>query len=449
MDPAHDLKKIYYKAIKAVDPFDLVTKSLGREGDMLSLKCGDQTVTEDLSRYESVIVLGVGKGSCEMARAVEHILGETISRGVVITKYGQAQPLKRINVLEAGHPVPDENSIEGALILARLAQDAGGNTLIINLISGGGSSLLCLPSHGITLKDKQETTRLLLESGAVITEINCIRKHISRVKGGNLARIAYPARMINLILSDVVGDRLDTIASGITEPDPTTFGKALGILKKYRLEDRIPVSVKQTLESGAAGAVPETPKDDDPVFGNIVNMIMGNNYMACKEARACGRELGYNAKILTASLTGEAREIAGFFSALARDIESDRSDIRKPALLIAGGETTVTIRGSGKGGRNQEMVLAFFCNLLDIHTHPELRDIFFLSAGTDGNDGPTDAAGAIMTPGLEETIRKLRLDPFTYLANNDSYHFFEKTGSLFKTGLTNTNVCDIQLLIVM
>jgi glycerate 2-kinase len=447
MNPEHDLKEIFHQAVKAVAPYDLIKRCVKREGDQLCIKCEEKRIREDLPRYREIIILGVGKASCEMARAMENILGETISRGVVVTKYGQSQNLERIQVLEAGHPIPDKNSLVGARTLARFASDAASDTLIINLISGGGSSLICMPVNGITLADKQETTRLLLESGAAIAEINCVRKHISEVKGGNLAKLAYPARVINLILSDVMGDRLDTIASGIMTPDSTTFQQALDILRKYHIEDRAPESVKKTIESGIKGSITETPKAGDPVFDNVSNMIMGNNNAACRAAKAYGKELGYHATILTTSLSGEARQIAHFFSSLAHDIDSGRSDLRKPALIVTGGETTVTIHGTGKGGRNQEMVLAFLCNLMD--ERPDSGNIFFLSAGTDGIDGPTDAAGAIITPALSETVRELRIDPYRYLEENDSYHFFEKTGHLFKTGATNTNVCDIQLLIVL
>jgi glycerate 2-kinase len=258
--------------------------------------------------------------------------------------------------------------------------------------------------------------------------------------------MAYPARMISLILSDVVGDRLETIASGITVPDPTTFHQALDILTKYHIEDKVPPAVKRMIESGTKGLISETPKSGDPAFENVENILIGNNLMACRAAKFHGEKLGYITKVLSTTLTGEAREIARSFSSLARDIDSGRSNFGKPALLIAGGETTVTVRGNGKGGRNQEMALAFLCDLIDFF--PEFKNISFLSAGTDGIDGPTDAAGAFVTHDLKEKMDKLRLKPHEYLENNDSYPFFEATGHLLKTGPTNTNVCDIQILIV-
>jgi hydroxypyruvate reductase len=377
---------------------------------------------------------------------MENILAEEISSGFVITKYGHGLKLNKIHVREAGHPVPDENSLEGARILAQMAA-ADENTLIINLISGGGSSLFCLPADGISLEDKRQTTSALLASGANIEEMNCIRKHLSRVKGGGLSRIASPARLINLILSDVIGDRIDTIASGITAPDPTTFQDALSIVRKYNLEDKLPQAVRDHLARGARGEVPETPKAGDPVFRSTDNIILGNNTLACRAARKTAERLGYHARILSTTLAGEAAEAGACFARLAEDIASDKSDMAKPAALIAGGETTVTIRGKGKGGRNQELALAFAVELHRIK--PNASNIFFLSAGTDGSDGPTDAAGAFVTPSLMEKMKTNPAQAEAHLKQNDAYHFFTNTGDLFKTGPTFTNVCDLQILLVL
>jgi hydroxypyruvate reductase len=336
--------------------------------------------------------------------------------------------------------------MEGAHIFTRLVKDADEGTLIINLISGGGSSLFCLPADGLTLKDKIETTKVLLASGATIDEMNCIRKHISLVKGGNFAKMSYPARLINLILSDVAGDRIDTIASGITAPDPTTFDNALSILKKYHIESKIPTAVKDRLVAGADGLILETPKTGDRAFQNTENVIIGNNSLACRASFECGQRLGYDARILTTAVAGEARRVGGCLSLLAKDIALGKSGLNKPALLITGGETTVTIRGRGMGGRNQEIALAF---ALDLYKScPDPKNIFFLSAGTDGTDGPTDAAGAFVTPDLIEIMKGHELEALDHLDNNDAYHFFEARDLLFKTGPTKTNVCDIQLLIV-
>ena len=349
--------------------------------------------------------------------------------------------------MEAGHPVPDENSLEGARILSQMAEAADEHTLIINLISGGGSSLLCLPADGISLEDKRQTTKALLASGANIDEMNCIRKHISKVKGGGLAKIASPARLINLILSDVIGDRIDTIASGITAPDPTTFQDALSIVRKYALEDKLPQTVRDHLAYGGEAKIPETPKAGDPVFRNTVNIILGNNTLAVSAARKTAERLGYNARILSTTLAGEASEIGTYFAQFAKVIDSGKSGIAKPAAIIAGGETTVTIRGKGKGGRNQEMALAFAIELHRIY--PGSSNIFFLSAGTDGSDGPTDAAGAFVTPALMEKMKAISAQAAASLAENDAYHFFSDTGDLFKTGPTYTNVCDVQILVII
>lgn len=447
MNPVQDLENIYRDAVREVDPAGLIWSCVKKDGRQLTIQSPDQKIAEDLSRYRQVIVLGIGKASARMASTMENILAEEISSGFVITKYGHGLKLNKINVREAGHPVPDENSLEGARILAQMAAAADENTLIINLISGGGSSLLCLPGDGISLEDKRQTTSALLASGANIEEMNCIRKHLSRVKGGGLARIASPARLINLILSDVIGDRIDTIASGITAPDPTTFQDALSIVRKYNLEDKLPQAVRDHLARGARGEVPETPKASDPVFRSTDNIILGNNTLACRAAQKTAERLGYHARILSTMMAGEAAEAGAYFARLAEDIASDKSDMAKPAALIAGGETTVTIRGKGKGGRNQELALAFAVELHRIK--PNASNIFFLSAGTDGSDGPTDAAGAFVTPSLMEKMKTNPAQAEAHLKQNDAYHFFTNTGDLFKTGPTFTNVCDLQILLVL
>jgi glycerate-2-kinase len=338
--------------------------------------------------------------------------------------------------------------MEGARILTQMAGTADKHTLIINLISGGGSSLFCLPADGLSLEDKRQTTRALLASGADIDEMNCVRKHISKVKGGGLAQIAHPARLINLILSDVIGDRIDTIASGITAPDPTTFNDALLILQKFNIKDKLPKTVIDHLRLGVQGSIPETPKANNPVFGNTVNIILGNNILACSAACRSAQALGYNACILSTTLAGEASQAGACFSLLSKEIDTGKSGPLKPAAIISGGETIVTIRGKGKGGRNQEMALAFAINLHRLYPRGP-RNIFFLSAGTDGSDGPTDAAGAFVTPKLMERMKDISAKAKACLEGNDSYHFFRDTGHLFTTGPTYTNVCDIQILIVV
>jgi len=446
LDPIADINDIFSRALDRVNPYKMIANFMSLQDSILTIQSETVALKENLLRYNKIYVLGIGKASSKMALAIEHILGTRITGGSVITKYGHAEKLHKINAMEAGHPIPDENSLKGARLLYETARDADENTLIINLVSGGGSALFSLPREGISLADMQQMTKILLDCGADIKEINCIRKHISQVKGGNFARISYPARMINIILSDVIGDRLDTIASGITVADKTTFIQAQRILRKYQIEDKIPLPIKRIIESGVAGKIPDTPKEGDPVFTNVSNILLGNNLVACKAARARGEELGYKPIFITASLSGEAREIARFYSSIAKEVDQNNSDLKKPALIIAGGETTVTIKGDGKGGRNQEMVLAFLIDLIE--SYEDFSNIYFLSAGTDGQDGPTDAAGAIVSFDVKSKIDRQRLDPWQFLENNDSYHFFEKTGNLYITGPTNTNVCDMQLLIV-
>ncbi len=447
MNPIKDLENIYRNAVREVDPAGLIQSCVKKDGRKLTIHGPDTNISEDLSRFKRVIVLGIGKASALMASAMESILGDELSAGFIITKYGHGQELRKIKVLEAGHPVPDKNSLEGARILSQMAGAADEHTLIINLISGGGSSLLSLPADGISLEDKRQTTMALLASGADIDEMNCIRKHLSKVKGGGLAKITCPARLLNLILSDVIGDRIDTIASGITAPDPTTFQDALSIIRKYALEDKLPQPAIDHLTQGALGNIPETPKTGNPAFRNTVNIILGSNTLAVNAAYATARRLGYEAHILSRTLAGEASEAGSYFAQLAKAINTGKSGIAKPAAIIAGGETTVTIRGKGKGGRNQEMALAFANELHRIT--PGSPNIFFLSAGTDGSDGPTDAAGAFVTPALMEKMKTISAKAAECLTENDAYHFFQETGDLFRTGPTYTNVCDIQILVVI
>ncbi len=447
MDPVCDLKNIYRAAVREVDPAGLIQSRVKKDGRQLIIHGPDAEISEDLSRYRQVIVLGVGKASARMAAAMEDILADELSCGFILTKYGYGLPLRKIQILEAGHPVPDENSLAGGRRMTQMACAAEDSTLIINLISGGGSSLLCLPADGISLDDKRRTTGALLASGANIDEMNCIRKHLSKIKGGGLVKMASPARLINLILSDVIGDRIDTIASGITAPDPTTFADALSIVRKYALDDKLPQAVRDHLNKGTQGNIPETPKEGDPVFSHTANIILGNNTLAAEAARRTAERLGYKARILSATLSGEASAAGSYFAKLARDIDAGKSDMAKPAVIIAGGETTVTLRGKGKGGRNQELALAYAIELHRIC--PEVPNIFFLSAGTDGSDGPTDAAGAFVTPALMEKMKTIAVQAEAHLAQNDAYPFFQDTGCLFKTGPTYTNVCDIQILVVI
>lgn len=437
-----DLLSIYEAALQAADPASAVAGSLRFEGGALAIG----TDRFPLSDFERVVVAGAGKATARMAAAVERILGDRLDEGVIIVKDGHAAPLAKVRQWEAGHPIPDERGVAGTAEIIRLLEQAGERTLVLCLLSGGGSSMLVAPAPGITLTDKQRTTELLLSAGATIDELNAVRKHLSAVKGGRLARTASPATVLTLVLSDVIGDRLDVIASGPTVPDRTTFHDALRVIHKYALEDRIPAGVFSILHMGRAGIVPDTPKRfDDP--GRVRSIIIGSIGRSLAAAAARARELGYRTEIVTPELQGEAREAAKMLAGRARDalrgLPPDGG-----MCLLSGGETTVTVRGTGTGGRNQELALAF---ALEIEGN---RGITLLSAGTDGTDGPTDAAGAIVDGSTAGKARSVGLSPEAHLSNNDSYTFFSKLDAVtggqhhLKTGPTGTNVMDIQLILI-
>jgi hydroxypyruvate reductase len=385
-----------------------------------------------------VFVIGAGKASAAMAKAVERLLGARIDSGLVNVKYGHIARLRRVKLNECGHPVPDDAGVDGAAGIMAMAEAAGQGDLVICVMSGGGSALMPLPAPGITLDEKQATTRLLLASGANIHEINAVRKHISRCKGGQLAEAARPARVLSLLLSDVIGDDLDVIGSGPTAPDGSTFVRAREILRKYQILDRVPAAVRERLERGARGEVPETPKRLD----HVQNLVVGSNELAVSAAARQARKLGYNPLVLSTFIEGETKDIGRLHAAIAREIVKSGRPVKAPACVISGGETTVTLRGQGKGGRNQELVLAAAIDMAG------LPRTVVLSGGTDGTDGPTDAAGALADGETLQRAAKLRLKAPDFLARNDSYHFFKKLDDLLMTGPTNTNVMDVRLVLV-
>jgi hydroxypyruvate reductase len=455
MHELEHLATIFRAAVERVDPYKMIVNHVRVDGDRLVVAFDGHRHEVELGRYRRIVVLGAGKASARMAKAVEDILGDRIAGGVVSTKVGHAVPLARVEVVESGHPTPDGNSVAAARRIADLARRADADTLVINLVSGGGSALLCAPleyTEGdvalrLTLKDKQAVTRALLASGADIGEINCLRKHLSDVKGGRLLRLLAPARSLNLILSDVVGDRLDTIASGLTCPDETTFADALGIVAKYRLRDKVPAEVLRALTLGAEGRIPDTLKAGDPAVAAATNILIGTNLAALLAARDQAAALGYHTAALTASVTGEAREVAKVLFGIARDVRNSDLLVAKPAFIVAGRETVVTLGGAGKGGRNQEMALAFLAELAKDEERG--RAIHFLSASTDGSDGPTDAAGAFASAAVLDAARHAGLSIADALGDNDSYPFFDAIGRLLKTGPTMTNVCDLHMMIVV
>jgi len=445
-----ELENIFRAGVARVDPALIFKKHVFLEQNKLLIKT--ETVSEkyDLDKYNSIIVLGAGKATAKMALALEKLMGSRITKGLISVKRGHTEKLERIKIIEAGHPVPNTESVRAAREIASLSREGDEKTLFINLISGGGSALLSYPyedsSLKLSLEDKQKTTELLLASGASIQEINCLRKHISGIKGGRLAEMMFPADSLNLILSDVVGDRLDSIASGLTVADESAFVDAVAIVEKYGLKAELPGKVMELLTRGAAGSIPETPKKGDSAFKKVRNILIGTNLTALLAAGEKALSLGYNVKLLSSRIIGDVKDAALMFLGIGQDIEIHNLLAEKPACIIGGGETTVILKGKGLGGRNQEMALHFLEGIYESGTGSE--SIYFLSAGTDGNDGPTDAAGAFASLEILREAENSGLDLDEYLENNDSYHFFEKIKRLLKTGPTNTNVCDLQIMIV-
>jgi hydroxypyruvate reductase len=432
-------RDIFNYALQAVHPARLIRKKVSLEGTML--RVGKRRY--DLDRYDRILVVGIGKASAPMAQALEKVLRKRITKGLVVVKYGHALPLKRIRVLEAGHPFPDRMSRVAAEELLDLVSGLNQRDLVFSLLSGGGSALLCLPPEGITLRDFVSLTRRLLSSGADIKEINTLRKHLSLIHGGRLARAMYPATLISLILSDVVGDPLDMISSGPTVPNGSTFRDALEVIGKHGLNKGLPRSVYSYLHKGVKGEVPENPKEGDHCFSSSYTVLLGNNNAALKAAGERARTLGFNTLILSSSITGEAREVANVFTSMAKEVCRSGRPIQRPACLLAGGETTVTLRGRGKGGRNQEFALASALELAG------WDGVVILSGGTDGTDGPTDVAGAVVDGyTCKRAEKRFKIDAKDYLQKNNSYSFFRRSGGHLVTGPTLTNVMDIMLALV-
>ncbi|TET46060.1 glycerate kinase [Candidatus Aerophobetes bacterium] len=433
-----DARKIFMAGVERVEPARAVKSFVHLEDSTLTVNMREY----DLNQIKNIYIVGAGKAAAPMALAVEEILGNWINEGLINTKYGHGLSLNRIELKEAGHPLPDEAGMRGAETILSLIEKAKNEDLIICLISGGGSALLPLPAQGISLEEKQEATSLLLGCGATIQEINAIRKHISRIKGGRLAEASWPAQLLTLILSDVVGDPLDVIASGPTVPDESTFADCLAIVKKYKLESRVSPSIKNYLHEGAAGRRQDTPKPGNVCFTRTQNVTIGSNIQAIGASASEARQLGYHPLILSSLIEGETRQVAKVHAAIAKEVIRTGNPITKPACLISGGETTVTLRGEGRGGRNQEFVLAAALEMKD------LKMTVILSGGTDGTDGPTDAAGALADGNTIRRSWMKGMDPAAYLDRNDSYNFFLKLGDLLITGPTRTNVMDLRIIIL-
>ncbi len=431
--------KIFDAAIDSVKPERLIASQVSWDGSLLII----QNDAIDLSNIRNLYVIGAGKASAFMAAALEKILGDRIHDGLVIVKYEHGTDCRKIRIREAGHPVLDANAISATEEMCALLSQTGPDDLVICLISGGGSALMEKLPEDISLEDLQTTFSALLKCGATIDEFNILRKHLSAIKGGQLARKIAPARGICLMISDVIGDDPATIASGPTAPDSSTFQEARAIVNKYSLEGVLPAAILLHLAVGSAGNIPETPKPGDPAFQRMENRILGSNYRALETAEDAAASLGYNTTILSSRVAGEAREVAHVITAIAREIAERDKPLAKPAALIFGGETTVTLKGDGKGGRNQELVLAALDSLADFDVA-----YAFLCCGSDGNDGPTDAAGAVISRDSWPAAQEKNISPREFLERNDAYHFFKVIDGLVITGPTGTNVMDIGVLLI-
>ena len=431
--PKQIIRNIFDESLLAVDPYKAVSRHVEYVLSLYNKK-----------KLNKLFVVSFGKAASLMTRALVDGVGDTLTKGIVITKYnhvGQQRFADTIMVYESGHPIPDENGVRATGEVLKLLKKADDSTLVVFLVSGGGSALLCCPYGVISLAEKQFVTGLLLKAGADIHELNTVRKHISAVKGGRLAEIACPAKMISLILSDVIGDPLDVIASGPTSPDTSTYADVMKVIQKYGLAAKMPGNVMNIVTKGTQGYIPETPKKGAPIFNEVNNIIVGSNAIAVDAAKIAAERMGYKAAIISTQLSGEASQVGNNLAKKALD-QKKMLGIGEKVCMIYGGETTVTVKGDGKGGRNTELALAFG---MAIQGEP---GITFLSAGTDGTDGPTDAAGAIVTSLMLTEAFKHGLKPQDYLARNDSYTFFKTIKGLVITGPTGTNVMDIQLILI-
>jgi hydroxypyruvate reductase len=425
-------------AIAAVEPAAAIHRSLHCEGE--SLLVGGREY--DLTGIDRLLVVGAGKAGVPMARATEEILGARVSGGHIVVPHGQGVELERIRVHESGHPIPDQAGVEAGKAILQTLAEADARTLVICLISGGGSALLVCPAAGVELEDLAATNAALIACGATINEMNTLRKHLSGVKGGQLAKVASPAPVVTLILSDVVGDPLDIIASGPTVPDPSSFADCMTIVDRYHLRERLPAAVMEILTAGAEGRRAETPKPGDELFAAVQNHLIANNDLAVRAAAKAAEDLGYRACVLSTLMEGESREVAKVHVAIAREAQLSGRPVEAPTCLISGGETTVTVRGAGKGGRNQEFALAAALSLRGS------EGILACSIGTDGIDGPTDAAGAMADGKTVERGAAVGLSAERHLADNDAYPFFAAIDDLVITGPTDTNVMDLRFLLV-
>jgi len=427
---------IYLNGVEAVRPNRLIQNIVSVNGNTLRI----EHLLFDLSIIENIYIVGAGKACASMAQAIETILGQRITGGHVITKYAHALPLLSITLTEAGHPIPDENGVRGTEYILSIVKSATERDLIICLISGGGSALLIDVPEGCTLDDVKSVNRILLKAGANIREINCIRKHISSIKGGLLAKVSAPSKLVSLILSDVIGDPLDVIASGPTVADPTTFYDAISIINKYGIETEMPTSILKVIRDGLRKSRPETLKESDGELLYVNNFIIGNNVIALNAAKDKAESLGYKSVIITNQLEGELEDVASYIFNTVKNHVIPGSSVKK--CLLFAGEPTIKVTGKGTGGRNQHLALILSGLIKDI---PEIT---ILSGGTDGTDGPTDAAGAVVDSLTWKHAMDLHLDIEQYIENFDSYNFFKQEGGLIITGATQTNVMDLMIVLI-
>jgi hydroxypyruvate reductase len=439
-DHRRPILSILEAALRAVDPVQAVQTVLQRTGNALTVggRC------YDLTRFRRIVVIGAGKAGAPMAQAVEAVLGEQIKGGLVVVKTGHSAPTRRIEVVEASHPVPDEAGVAAGRRILALAESADKDDLVIALLSGGGSALLEAPAETLTLADFQAMTSVLLGCGATINEINTLRKHCSAVKGGQLARAVAPATLITLVLSDVVGSPLDVIASGPTVPDTSTWAAAWAVVEKYDLAEKLPPAIVTRLRRGCAGEIPDTPKPGDPLFARAQTIIVADNRVAAEAAAIQARTVGYQPLLLTTYLEGEASTVAKVAVALAREVQATGQPLAPPACLILGGETTVTLGAQpGHGGRNQELALAAAVALQGT------AGITLVALATDGSDGPTDSAGGLADGGTVARGQAVGLDAVTALRRHDAYPYLQATHDLLITGPTQTNVNDLVFVFVV
>lgn len=432
------LMRLFEAGLQAVDPYEALSRCVRLRGNRLTI--GSRHYS--LQPQHRLVVVGAGKASARMAQALEQRLRSRIETGLVVVKYGHGAPTNQIRILEAGHPVPDAAGIQATQQIMALAGTLRPDDLLIVLLSGGASSLLPAPAPGISLRDKQRTTKLLLRSGATIQEMNAVRKHLSRVKGGQLAA-ATPGRVATIILSDVIGNDLGTIGSGPTSPDPTTFRDAQTILKQYGVWTEVPVSVRRRIEAGIGECEVETPKPGAALFRRVHNVLAGDNQSAVDAVARYAKGQGIHSLILSTTVTGEARDIGKFFGAMAREIATQGRPIRRPCCVIAGGESTVTVRGQGEGGRAQEFALAAASQIAG------LPDLWIAGFATDGTDGIKPVAGAIVDGGTADRAKRAKLNLLRALRENDSYPFFKRLNAHIVTGPTGTNVNDLYLLLAL